>query len=86
MITLAIILFFIIIPKSRPYILGFIALIAVSLLIGWLMPDFFWEEPAFWVGIIICLFCLAMAFSSLADEEKKEYEKELERRYGRRKD
>lgn len=86
MITLAIILFFIIIPKSRPYILGFIALIAVSLLIGWLMPDFFWEEPAFWVGIIICLFYLAMAFSSLADEEKKEYEKELERRYGRRKD
>ena len=86
MITLAIILFFIIMPKSRPYILGFIALIAVSLLIGRLMPDFFWEEPAFWVGIIICLFCLAMAFSSLADEEKKEYEKELERRYGRRKD
>ena len=86
MITLAIILFFIIMPKSRPYILGFIALIAVSLLIGWLMPDFFWEEPAFRVGIIICLFCLVMAFSSLADEEKKEYEKELERRYGRRKD
>lgn len=86
MITLAIILFFIIMPKSRPYILGFIALIAVSLLIGWLMPDFFWEEPAFLVGIIICLFCLAMAFSSLADEDKKKYEKELERRYGRRKD
>lgn len=49
MITLAIILFFIIMPGSRPYILGFVALIAVSLLIGWLMPDFFWEEPAFWV-------------------------------------
>lgn len=86
MITLAIILFFIIMPGSRPYILGFVALIAVCLLIGWLMPDFSWEEPAFCVGIVICLFCVVMAFTSLADEEKKEHEKELERRYGRRKD
>lgn len=85
MITLTII-FFIIMPKSRPYILGFIALIAVCLFIGWLMPDFFWEEPAFWTGIIICLFCVVMALSSLADEEKQEHEKELEKRYGRRKD
>ena len=75
MITLAIILFFIIMPGSRPYILGFVALIAVCLLIGWLMPDFFWEEPAFCVGIVICLFCVVMAFTSLADEEKKEHEK-----------
>lgn len=42
MITLAIILFFIIMPGSRPYILGFVALIAVCLIIGWLIPDFFW--------------------------------------------
>ena len=86
MITLAVIIFFIIMPESRPYILGFVALIAVGLFIGWMLPDFIWEEPAFWAGLVICLFCVTMAFISLAEDERKEREKELERRYGRRKD
>lgn len=86
MILFAVFILLLVLPKSRPYVVGVIVVIALGVLIGSIMPDFFMEEPEFWIGLIACIICVIMGFISLADEEKKEREEKFNRHYGRRKD
>ena len=69
---IAIIILLFILPASRPYMIGLVVIIGLGLLIGLITPDFFKEEPQFWVGLIILILCLIGLGSYIRDWEKED--------------
>lgn len=74
MLLTAIIILLFILPASRPYMIGLVAIIGLGILVGLISPDFFKEEPVFWTGLLIVSFCLVMLGSYLKDWEKEDRE------------
>lgn len=72
MLGIAIIILLFILPASRPYMIGLVAIIGLGILIGLISPDFFKEEPVFWTCLLIVSFCLIMLGSYIRDWEKED--------------
>lgn len=70
LIAIVILLFFL--PASRPYMVCIAVIIGLGLLIGFITPDFFKEEPQFWLGLVILILCLIGLGSYIRDWEKED--------------
>ena len=72
MFTIGLIILLFALPKTRPFMVGLTVVIGLGILVGLISPDFFLEEPVFWVCILLVFGCLIMLWSYISDWDKEE--------------